>query len=88
MYSHLKKHRTIRDGLCEKITKMIDEGRTVDVGHMDIGKQFDKVSHGRLLQSIKSHGIHHELVNWIQRCLGNKRLMVVEPSLTADYFLK
>lgn len=27
---------------------------------------FNKVSHGRLIQKVKSHGMHGELVNWIQ----------------------
>eukprot|EP00061_Rhincodon_typus_P007464 g29184.t1 len=41
----------------EKVTKMIDDGKAVDVVYMDFSKAFDKVPHGRLVQKVKSHGI-------------------------------
>eukprot|EP00061_Rhincodon_typus_P006162 g26506.t1 len=37
---------------------MIDEGRTVDIVYMGLNKAFDNVPHGRLVQKIKSHGLH------------------------------
>ena len=46
----------------EEVTKMIDEGRAVDVVYMEFSKPFDKVPHGRL---VKSHGIRGELARWI-----------------------
>ncbi|XP_067884734.1 WD repeat-containing protein 54 isoform X2 [Heterodontus francisci] len=39
------------------VTKMIDEGRAVDVIYMDFSKAFDNVPHGRLVQKVKTHGI-------------------------------
>ena len=50
----------------EEVTKMIDEGRAVDVVYMDFTKAFDKVPHGRLVQKVKSHGIRGEPERWIQ----------------------
>eukprot|EP00061_Rhincodon_typus_P006289 g26780.t1 len=45
-----------------EVTKMLDEGRAVDVVYMDLRMAFDKVLHGRLIQKIKMHGIH---VTWL-----------------------
>jgi len=41
----------------EEVTKVIDEGRAVDVVYMDFSEVFDKVPHGRLVQILISHGI-------------------------------
>eukprot|EP00061_Rhincodon_typus_P016653 g44980.t1 len=49
----------------EEVTKVIDEGRAVDVVYVDFSKAFDKDPHGRLIQ-IRMHGIHVDLAAWIQ----------------------
>ena len=54
----------------EEVTKMIDEGKAVDVVYMDFSKAFDKVLHGRLVQKVKSHGIRGQLARWVQNWLG------------------
>eukprot|EP00061_Rhincodon_typus_P015689 g43502.t1 len=46
----------------KEVTKMIDEDRAADVVYMDFTKTFDTFAHGRLVQRIKSHGIHGQLV--------------------------
>ena len=56
----------------EEVTKMIDEGRAVDVVYMDFSKAFDKVPHGRLMQKVKSHEIRGELARWIQNWLSQR----------------
>eukprot|EP00061_Rhincodon_typus_P007698 g29660.t1 len=45
-----------------EMTKVIDEGRAVDVVDTDFSKAFDKVPHGRLIQKIKMHGIYDRVV--------------------------
>ena len=60
----------------EKVTKMIDEGRAVDVVDMDFSNSFDKVPRGRLMQKVKSHGTRCELARWIQNWLGQRRQRV------------
>ena len=85
-YSHLeisgriseRQHGFVKERSCltnlieffEEVTKMIDEGRAVDVVYMDFSKAFDKVPHGRLVQKVKLHGIRDELARWIQNWLG------------------
>ena len=50
----------------KEVTKRMDEGRAVDVVNIDLSKAFDKVTHGRLVWRIRSHGILGKLANWIQ----------------------
>jgi len=53
---------------------MIDEGRALDVVYIDFSKAFDKVTHGRLGQKLKSLGIRGWLARCIQNWLGYRRL--------------
>eukprot|EP00061_Rhincodon_typus_P015872 g43792.t1 len=55
------------------VTKVIHEGRAVDVVYMDFRKAFDKVPLGRLIQKIKMCGIHSDLATWIQNWLADRR---------------
>eukprot|EP00061_Rhincodon_typus_P015021 g42465.t1 len=40
-----------------EMTKMIDEGKVVDVVYMGLSKAVDKVPHVRLVQKVMSHDI-------------------------------
>eukprot|EP00061_Rhincodon_typus_P014711 g41925.t1 len=40
---------------------MIDEGRAVNVVHLGFSKALDKFPHDKLIQEVKSHGIHSKL---------------------------
>lgn len=53
----------------QEVTKVIDEARAVGVTCIDFIQAFDKVPHGSLIQKIKMHRIHGDLVVWIQNCL-------------------
>eukprot|EP00061_Rhincodon_typus_P015762 g43623.t1 len=41
----------------QKVTKMFDERKAIDIVYMDVNKAFDKIRYGRLVQKVKSHGI-------------------------------
>jgi len=47
----------------------VDNGDGVDVVFLDFAKAFDKVSHGRLMEKLKVHGIGGKVVKWIQDTL-------------------
>ena len=47
----------------------MDNGDGVDVVFLDFVKAFDKVSHGRLMEKLKVHGIGGKVVKWIQDTL-------------------
>lgn len=49
----------------KEVTNKTDEKKVVDVVHMDFGKTFDMVRHGRLVCKVESYGIHGEMAKWI-----------------------
>ena len=50
----------------EKWTQALDESFGVDVLYLDYRKAFDSVPHKRLLEKLKTYGIHGKLLRWIQ----------------------
>ena len=60
----------------EKWTQALDEDFGVDVLYLDYRKAFDSVPHKRLLEKLKTYGIHGKLLRWIQSFL-EARLMRV-----------
>ena len=45
----------------DKTTKLVDEGRPLDIVFLDFAKAFDKVPKQRLLKKLQSHGIQGQL---------------------------
>ena len=41
----------------ERVTKELDAGNDMDIVYLDFAKAFDKVSHTKLLNKLKSYGI-------------------------------
>ena len=50
----------------ESVTRMLDEGKPVDVVYLDFQKAFDKVPHRRLVSKIRAHGIGGRVLTWIE----------------------
>ena len=57
----------------ETVTKLLDEGVSVDVIYLDFAKAFDKVPHARLLKKLEAHGIEGHFTRWIKNWLGGRR---------------
>ena len=55
----------------------MDDGSPVDVIYLDFHKAFDKVPHQILMLKLKSHGMGHSIVNWIEQWLTERRQRVV-----------
>ncbi|KAK4828864.1 hypothetical protein QYF61_000992 [Mycteria americana] len=47
-----------------KVTRLMDEGKSVDVVYLDFNKAFDTVSHSILLEKLAAHGLDG-LKNWL-----------------------
>ena len=91
--SHLKRNKLIRPSqhgfmqnkscatnlleYMEVVTKMIDQGESMDIIYLDFAKAFDLVPKQRLLAKLKAHGIDGNLLNWIAAWLTNRKQKVV-----------
>lgn len=51
--------------------------KTVNIIYTDLAKAFDKVSHSKLLEVIKSYGISGNILSWLQNFLTNRTQSVV-----------
>ncbi len=56
----------------EAVTRMIDEGHTVDVIYLDFAKAFESVIHRFLLANMKSFGLGDVIVRWIEAYLSGR----------------
>ena len=90
---HLEKHDLIRSSqhgfmggkstlsnlleYLEELTKMVDEGFSVDIVYLDFAKAFDKVPHLRLIQKCEGLGIQGRILNWVGEWLSGRKQRVV-----------
>ncbi|PKU38047.1 rna-directed dna polymerase from mobile element jockey-like [Limosa lapponica baueri] len=59
----------------DKVTRLVDEGRAVDVVYLDFSKAFDTVSDSILLETLAAHGLDgHWVKNWLE---GQAQRLVV-----------
>ena len=61
----------------EDLTRLVDEGHSVDVVYLDFAKAFDKVPHLRLVKKCKGLGISGSILHWIQEWLSDRKQRVV-----------
>ena len=69
----------------EEITRLIDEGHSVDVMFLDFSKAFDKAPHIRLMSKVRAHGILGSVANWIGEWLKNRKQRVVLNGKESDW---
>jgi len=55
---------------CEQVTRLVDEGKAVDVIYLDFSKAFDTVSHSILLEKLTAHGLVGCALCWIKNWLN------------------
>lgn len=61
----------------DTLTKLVDEGHSVDVVYLDFSKAFDKVPHKRLLSKLHAAGVRGKLLQWIEAWLTNRQQRTV-----------
>ncbi|KAK4828823.1 hypothetical protein QYF61_000880 [Mycteria americana] len=60
-----------------KVTRLVDEGKAVDVVYLDISKAFDTVSHSILLGKLAAHGLDGWTLRWVKNWLDGRAQRVV-----------
>ena len=53
----------------DKVTRLVDEGKAVDVVCLDFSKAFDIISHSVLLEKLAAHGLDEHAVCWLKNWL-------------------
>jgi len=51
------------------VTRLVDEGKAVDVVYLDFSKAFDTVSHSILLQKLAVCGLDKYTLGWVRNSL-------------------
>ena len=60
----------------EKLTEMIDDGKSIDIIYLDFKKAFDSIPHERLLIKMKGYGITGRTLNWVRNFLSGRQQRV------------
>ncbi|GAB0207879.1 hypothetical protein GRJ2_003255100 [Grus japonensis] len=61
----------------DKVTRLVDEGKAVDVVYLDFSKAFDTVSHSILLEKLAAHGLDGRTLCWVKNWLAGQAQRVV-----------
>jgi len=61
----------------DQVTRLVDEGKAVDVVYLDFSKAFDTVPHSILLEKLAAHGLDGRNLRWIKNWLNGQVQRVV-----------
>jgi len=61
----------------EQVTRLVDEGKAVDVVYLDFSKAFDAIPHSIFLEKLTAHGLHGCTRCWIKNRLNGQAQRVV-----------
>ncbi|PKU39068.1 rna-directed dna polymerase from mobile element jockey-like [Limosa lapponica baueri] len=62
----------------DKVTRLVDEGKAMDVVYLDFSKAFDTVSHSILLEKLAAHGLDGNTFRWVENWLEGWAQRVVQ----------
>ena len=60
-----------------KVTRLVDEGKAVDVGYLDFSKTFHTASHCILLEKLAAHSLDGCTLHWVKNWLDGQAQRVV-----------
>ena len=63
--------------LYDLVTRLVDEGKAVEVVYLDFSKAFNAVSHGILLQKLAACGLDRYALGWVRSWLEGRAHRVV-----------
>ncbi|KAK4830709.1 hypothetical protein QYF61_012969 [Mycteria americana] len=68
----------------DKVTHLVDEGKTADVVCLDFSKVFDIVSHSILLEKLAAHGLDGCMLRWVKNWLDGRAQRAVVNGFYSD----
>ncbi|GAB0207497.1 mitochondrial enolase superfamily member 1 [Grus japonensis] len=71
----------------DKVTRLVDEGKAVDVVYLDFSKAFDTISHSILLEKLAAHGLDGRTLHWVKNCLDGRAQRVVVNAVKSSWWL-
>ncbi|GAB0208059.1 mitochondrial enolase superfamily member 1 [Grus japonensis] len=70
----------------DKVTRLVDEGKAVDVIYLDFSKAFDTVSHSILLEKLGAHGLDRCTLCWVKNWLEGRAQRVVVNGVKSSWW--
>ena len=61
----------------DKVTRLVDEGKAVNVVYLDFSKAFDTVPHSILVEKLAAHGLDGRTLRWVKHWLDGQAHRVV-----------
>ena len=88
-----RQHRFMRGRLCltnlisfyNWVTRLVDEGKALDVVYLDFSKAFDTVSHSFLLRKLVTHGLDRYTLLWVRNWLEGRAQRVVVNGVNSSW---
>ncbi|GAB0176322.1 mitochondrial enolase superfamily member 1 [Grus japonensis] len=71
---------------CDKVTRLVDKGKVVDVVYPDFSKAFDTVSHSILLEELAAHGLDGRTLCWVKNWLDGRAQRVVVNGVKSSWW--
>ncbi|KAK4819913.1 hypothetical protein QYF61_014648 [Mycteria americana] len=68
-----------------QVTRLVDEGKAVDVVYLDFSKAFDTVSHSILLEKLAAHGLDGCTLRWVKSWLDGRAQRVVVNGINSSW---
>ncbi|GAB0180342.1 hypothetical protein GRJ2_000499500 [Grus japonensis] len=71
----------------DKVTRLVDEGKAMDIVYLDFSKAFDTVSHSILLEKLAAHGLDGRTLHWVKNWLDSQAQKVVVNGVKSSLWL-
>jgi len=70
----------------DQVTRLVDEGKAVDVVYLDFSNAFDTVPHSILLEKLAAHGLGGCTLRWIKNWLNGRAQRVVANGVKSSWW--
>ncbi|GAB0180100.1 mitochondrial enolase superfamily member 1 [Grus japonensis] len=70
----------------DKVTRLVDEGKAVNVVYLDFSKAFDTSSHSIHLEKLAAHGLDGCILRWVKNWLDGRAQRVVVNGVNSSWW--